>query len=225
MAEIAPSILSADFARLSDAFEIIKAGGASIAHIDVMDGHFVPNLTLGPPVVESLRRATELVLDCHLMIDDPERYAPRFIEAGADMVSVHQEATPNLHRVLQSIRTRGVRAGVAVNPGTPVSVLSDVLEDLDYVLVMSVNPGFGAQGFIPRTFEKIRELCLLREDRGFDFRIEVDGGVSEKNLGRLIAAGVDILVVGSAIFLSKNPEVALVGLVETASGVHEAHRV
>lgn len=225
MAEIAPSILSADFARLSDAFAIMKAGGASMAHIDVMDGHFVPNLTLGPPVVESLRRATELVLDCHLMIDDPERYAPRFIEAGADMVSVHQEATPNLHRVLQSIRTRGVGAGVAINPATPVSVLSDVLEEVDYVLVMSVNPGFGAQSFIPRTLEKIRELSLLRAERGLNFRIEVDGGVSEKNLGPLMEAGVDILVVGSAIFLSENPEAVLSGLVRSAREAHEAHRV
>ncbi len=225
MAEIAPSILSADFTRLAEALGIIKAGGAAIVHVDVMDGHFVPNLTIGPPVVSSLRKATDLVLDCHLMLADPEQYAPRFIEAGADMVSVHQEATPHLHRVLQAIRAEGVQAGVAVNPSTPVAALEDVLEDVDYVLVMSVNPGFGAQKFIPRAVEKVRELRRLREERRLDFRIEVDGGISERNVVSLTRAGADILVVGSAVFLSKNPGAVLEDLVRAAGEAAQAHQV
>ena len=225
MAEVSPSILSADFANLADALSLIREGGASMVHVDVMDGHFVPNITIGPPVVASLRKATDRVLDCHLMVRDPEQYAPRFMEAGADMVSVHQEATPHLHRVLESIRSRGVQAGVVLNPATPVSTLADVVDEVDYVLIMSVNPGFGAQSFIPRALDKVRELRLLREDRGLGFRIQVDGGVSEKNIGSLIQAGADILVVGAAIFLSENPRVALGELMRLASESSVTYRV
>ncbi len=225
MAEVSPSILSADFANLADALSLIREGGASMVHVDVMDGHFVPNITIGPPVVASIRKATDRVLDCHLMVEDPEQYAPRFIEAGADMVSVHQEATPHLHRVLESIRSRGVQAGVVLNPATPVSALAEVVDDVDYVLIMSVNPGFGAQKFIPRALDKIRELRLLREERGLGFRIQVDGGVSEKNIGSLIQAGADILVVGAAIFLSENPGRALGELMRVTSESSVTYRV
>lgn len=225
MAEIAPSILSADFARLSEVLAAIKGGGAPLIHVDVMDGHFVPNITIGEPVVESLRKATDLVLDCHLMIADPERQAPQFIAAGADMVSVHQEATPHLHRVLELIRSHGAQAGAVLNPATPVATLTEVLGELDYVLLMAVNPGFGAQKFIPRTLEKIRQLRRLREERRLDFRIEVDGGVGLDNLGTVIAAGADILVIGSAIFLSEDPRATLAEMVRQASEAPQTYRV
>ena len=169
-------------------------------HVDVMDGHFVPNITIGPPVVSSLRAATDLMLDCHLMIDEPDRYVPAFVEAGAGMISVHQEACPHLNRSVQLIRDREVLAGVVINPATPVSSLDDILEFVDFVLVMSVNPGFGGQAFIPSSLVKIEGLDRIRRQRGLDYRIEIDGGVNLDNLTSIIEAGCDIVVAGSSIF-------------------------
>src|SRR5271169_3346279 len=170
--ELAPSILSADFARLSEQVEAAAEGGGSVIHVDVMDGHFVPNITLGPPVVKSLRKATDLPLDCHLMIENPDQYIPEFVEAGADWISAHQEACRHLNRTLHLIRDHGAKAGVVINPATPVDTLSEVLDIVDYVLVMSVNPGFGGQKFIPGALHKIRKLTELRRLRGHSYRIE-----------------------------------------------------
>ena len=200
MVEIAPSILSADFARLDRDVEAVRKGGVSMIHVDVMDGHFVPNITIGPPVVNSLRAATDLVLDCHLMIEEPDRYVPAFVEAGAGMISVHQEACPHLSRSVQLIRDHGVLAGVVINPATPVASLDDILEFVDFVLVMSVNPGFGGQSFIPSSLGKIESLDRIRRQRGLDYRIEIDGGVNLDNLAPIIQAGCDIVVAGSSIF-------------------------
>ena len=200
MVEIAPSILSADFARLDRDVEAVRKGGVSMIHVDVMDGHFVPNITIGPPVVSSLRAATDLVLDCHLMIEEPDRYVPAFVEAGAGMISVHQEACPHLSRSVQLIRDHQVQAGVVINPATPVASLDDILEFVDFVLVMSVNPGFGGQSFIPSSLGKIESLDRIRRQRGLDYRIEIDGGVNLDNLAPIIQAGCDIVVAGSSIF-------------------------
>ncbi len=205
MAEIAPSILAADFSRLGAQIQAVREGGASIIHVDVMDGHFVPNLTIGVPVVASLRKATDLLLDVHLMIEEPERYISDFAEAGADMISVHPEATHHLDRALQMIRQRDIEAGAAINPATPVGVLSEVLPMLDFVLVMSVNPGFGGQEFLPNSLEKIRQLRRLREECRLAFRIEVDGGVGLENLSDLVRAGAEILVAGTSVFHSPDP--------------------
>ena len=207
--EILPSILSADMARLGEEIETVKAGGAAMIHVDVMDGHFVPNITIGPPVVRSLRQATELTLDVHLMIEKPGDYIPEFIRAGADLVSVHQEAVVHLDRTLQLIRSSGAEAGVALNPATPVETLSAVLPIVDFVLVMSVNPGFGGQSFIPYTLEKVRRLDRIREETGFDFRIEVDGGLTPENVGEVVRAGADWIVAGSSVFHSGNPRQAV----------------
>jgi ribulose-phosphate 3-epimerase len=198
--QLAPSILSADFAHLADAVERATEGGASVIHVDVMDGHFVPNLTIGPPVVKSLRRATRLPLDCHLMIDNPDQYIVDFAEAGADWISVHQEVCPHLNRTLTDIKDHGCRAGVVINPATPVETLSEVLDMVDYVLVMSVNPGFGGQKFIPGTLHKMRKLAEIRAARGYAFRIEVDGGVGMDTVGDVVRAGAEILVAGNAVF-------------------------
>ena len=198
--QLAPSILSADFAHLADAVERATEGGASVIHVDVMDGHFVPNLTIGPPVVKSLRRATRLPLDCHLMIDNPDQYIVDFAEAGADWISVHQEVCPHLNRTLTHIKDHGCRAGVVINPATPVETLSEVLDMVDYVLVMSVNPGFGGQKFIPGTLHKMRKLAEIRAARGYAFRIEVDGGVGMDTVGDVVRAGAEILVAGNAVF-------------------------
>jgi ribulose-phosphate 3-epimerase len=198
--EIAPSILAADFSRLGDEIQAVERGGAGILHVDVMDGHFVPNITIGVPVVASLRKATSLLLDVHLMIEAPDRYVEAFAEAGADMISVHQEAAPHLHRVLASIREMDVEAGVVINPATPVSTLTEVLPLVDYVLVMSVNPGFGGQKFIPGAYDKIRQLKALRSSQGYGYRIEVDGGVDAGNAAELVRAGAEILVAGTAVF-------------------------
>ncbi len=205
MAEIAPSILAADFSRLGEQIQAVREGGASIIHVDVMDGHFVPNLTVGVPVVASLRKATDLLLDVHLMIEEPERYISDFAEAGADMISVHPEATHHLNRALHMIRDRDIEAGAAINPATPVGVLSEVLPILDYVLVMSVNPGFAGQEFLPNSLEKIRQLKRLRDERGLAFRIEVDGGIGLENLSDLVRAGAEILVAGTSVFHSPDP--------------------
>ena len=198
--QLAPSILAADFAHLADAVERATEGGASVIHVDVMDGHFVPNLTIGPPVVKSLRRATRLPLDCHLMIDNPDQYIVDFAEAGADWISVHQEVCPHLNRTLTHIKDHGCRAGVVINPATPVETLSEVLDMVDYVLVMSVNPGFGGQKFIPGTLHKMRKLAEIRAARGYAFRIEVVGGVGMDTVGDVVRAGAEILVAGNAVF-------------------------
>ena len=211
---LAPSILSADFAHLGAALRTIESGGAALIHIDVMDGHFVPNLTIGVPVVASLRAASALPFDVHLMIEDPSRWVEAYIGAGADMISVHAEADPHLHRTVQLIRSRGVRAGVAINPGTPVGVLEAILPDLDHVLVMSVNPGFSGQDFIPVAIEKLAALKAEVARRRLAVRLEVDGGVKRENAGRLVAAGADILVAGSAVFGAPDPVAAARDLLE-----------
>lgn len=216
---LAPSLLSADFARLGEELRMIGEAGAQVVHVDVMDGRFVPNITIGLPVVEGLRKATALPLDCHLMIVEPLRYAAEFVKAGADWVSVHQEADPHLHRTLAAIRQAGGKAGVVLNPGTPVETLVDLVGDFDFVLLMSVNPGFGGQTFIPRVLDKVRRLDALRTERGVPFLIEVDGGVGMKNAADLIRAGADCLVAGNAVFKATDPTAAVRGLLsEMAKG-------
>lgn len=215
---LAPSILSADFARLGEALSVVGSAGAGLVHVDVMDGHFVPNLTLGVPVVSSLRKATDLALDVHLMIEEPGRWVKQFVEAGADMISVHLEAERHLHRTIHRIRSLGARAGVALNPATPVTSLEDLLGDLDHVLVMSVNPGFGAQEFIPRTMEKLTQLRRTAEERGLELRLEVDGGVSRGNAAALVAAGADILVAGSAVYGADDPAAAVREMIRAMTG-------
>jgi ribulose-phosphate 3-epimerase len=212
--DIAPSILSADFSRLGEEIEAVERGGATILHVDVMDGHFVPNLTLGLPVVKSIAQATELPVDAHLMISEPGRYAQQFVEAGARMVSVHVEADAHLHRTLASIKAAGARAGVVLNPATPIESLGEALQFADYVLVMSVNPGFGGQKFIPTSVDKVRRLRRMIEERKLDTRIEIDGGIDLENIASIITAGAEIIVAGSAIFGGADPEAAVRGLRE-----------
>jgi ribulose-phosphate 3-epimerase len=207
---IAPSILSADFAALGEAIARVEAAGADQLHVDVMDGHFVPNLTLGPPVIESIRKRTRLPLDVHLMIEEPDRWVETYVKAGADYLTVHAEATPHLERILAQIREAGAKAGVALNPSTPPEVLEYVLEDLDLVLVMSVNPGFGGQSFIPTAYEKIRRLRTLLGGR--DVWVSVDGGVKADNAGPLARAGATVLVAGSSIFGAPDPGAAVAAL-------------
>ena len=202
MIKIAPSILSADFARLGDEIRAATAAGAHLLHVDVMDGHFVPNITIGPPVVESIRKVTQLPLDVHLMIEDPDKFLKDFVAAGADILTVHYEATVHLHRSVQMIRESGIRAGVSINPATPVSSLDNILGDVDMVLVMSVNPGFGGQKFIPSALEKLKLLRRKIDEAGLSVLIEVDGGVKPENAKEIAAAGADILVMGSAFFNS-----------------------
>jgi ribulose-phosphate 3-epimerase len=200
--QIAPSILSADFSRLAAHAKQALEGGASLLHVDVMDGHFVPNITIGPPVVASLRKAipSEIPLDCHLMIENADLYIPAFADAGADWISVHQEACVHLHRTLELIKSHGLRAGVVLNPATPIGTITEVLEIVDFVLIMSVNPGFGGQKFIASTLEKIKKLAAIRQALTNDFRIEIDGGVSLENVAAIARAGAEILVAGNAIF-------------------------
>lgn len=205
MIELAPSILSADFAHLAEACQAVAEGGATLLHVDVMDGHFVPNITIGPPVVASLRKATRLPLDVHLMIEEPDQYIPAFADAGADWISVHQEACVHLHRTLDHIRDHGVNAGVVINPATPVGMLEEVLDMVDHVLVMSVNPGFGGQKFIPFVLDKVRKLAIMRASRRANFRIEIDGGIGPETIGEAVRAGVEVLVAGNAVFGSGNP--------------------
>ena len=220
MIELAPSILSADFARLGEQVRAAAEGGASVIHVDIMDGHFVPNLTIGPPVVKSLRKVTQLPLDCHLMIENPDEFIPVLADAGANWISVHEEAVVHLNRTLHLIKSHDCRAGVVINPATPVSTLSEVLDIVDYVLVMSVNPGFGAQKFIPSTLHKMRALAEIRQRRGLQFRIEVDGGVALDTVDEVVRAGAEILVAGNAVFGSgdprKNTEVLLKAATEAA---------
>jgi len=214
--ELASSILAADFAHLGDQVERATAGGASVVHVDVMDGHFVPNLTIGPPVVKSLRKATRLPLDCHLMIENPDLYVGDFAEAGADWISVHQEACRHLNRTLNLIKSHGCRAGVVINPATPVETLSEVLEIVDYVLVMSVNPGFGGQKFIPETLGKVRKLTEIRAGRGYSYRIEIDGGVALDTVAEVVRAGAEVLVAGNAVFGKGDPAADAAALLDAA---------
>jgi ribulose-phosphate 3-epimerase len=217
MIEILPSILAADFTRLGEQIRAVESAGVSMLHVDVMDGHFVPNLSVGTPVVASLRKATRLTLDVHLMISNPEKFAPIFIEAGADCVSVHQEATPHLDSLIRTIQAEGARAGVVLNPSTPLDTLVHVLEMVDYVLLMSVNPGFGGQKLIPYVLEKMRHLKELRDRTGLRFAIEIDGGVTLDNVGRVAGAGAEWIVAGSSVFGSPDPAAAVAQLRDAAA--------
>ena len=203
---IAPSILSADFAALGEAIAAAERGGADLIHVDVMDGHFVPNITIGPPVVKSIRRVASVPLDVHLMITDPDSYIEAFVQAGAAMVSVHVEVLPHLHRTLHAIKALGAKAGVVLNPSTPVAALEEIGGDVDYVLVMSVNPGFGGQSFIPRSEHKVTAVRALLDRAGNNAPVEIDGGIDVHNVGRVVAAGARIIVAGSAVFHSGDPE-------------------
>jgi ribulose-phosphate 3-epimerase len=203
---IAPSILSADFAALGEAIAAAERGGADVIHVDVMDGHFVPNISIGVPVVRSLRRVAHVPLDVHLMITDPDRYLEAFAEAGAAMISVHVEALPHLHRTVQAIQALGLEAGVALNPATPVAALEQIAGDVQHVLVMSVNPGFGGQTFIPRSESKVREVRALLDRTGSRASIAIDGGIDHQNVAGVVAAGARLIVAGSAIFHAVDPE-------------------
>ncbi len=205
---LAPSILSADFAALGEAVATLERGGADVIHLDVMDGHFVPNLTIGPAAVKAVRRVTKLPLEAHLMISDPDRYIDIFAAAGAQTLTVHAEVLPHLHRTIQAIKRLGCRAGVALNPSTPPSVLSEVIGDVDLVLVMSVNPGFGGQAFIPNTESKLQRVRQLLDAAGSDADVEVDGGIGPGNIAQVVTAGASLIVVGSAIFEQPDPEQA-----------------
>jgi ribulose-phosphate 3-epimerase len=219
MALIAPSLLAADLARLGEALETIKATGASLVHVDVMDGHFVPDITVGQPVVASLRKATDLVLDVHLLIERPERYVADFVEAGADRLSVHIEATPHLHRALDLIRGRGAKAGVALNPATPIESLAEVWGEIDFVNVLTADPALDEAAFIPASVAKVRAASQAREEHRLGFVLQVEGGVTAANLEELARAGADILVVGSAIFKSVDPQTQLSTMMRKAAGM------
>ncbi len=200
MAKLAPSILSADFSRLAEQVNEIEKAGAHLIHVDVMDGHFVPNITFGAPVMKSLLGKTGIPFDVHLMIENPDMYVADFVTENTEYITVHQEACIHLHRTIQNIRSHGVKAGVSINPATPVCMIQEVLADVDMVLVMSVNPGFGGQKFIPSALDKIRELDSIRKQRGLDFAIEIDGGAGADNIDEILAAGTDIVVAGSSVF-------------------------
>jgi ribulose-phosphate 3-epimerase len=221
MVELLPSILSADFARLGEEITAAERGGGTVIHVDVMDGHFVPNITIGPPVVKCLRKATGLLLDCHLMIENPNEFIPAFADAGANWVSVHYEACPHLHRSLELIAQHGMKPGVVLNPASGVETILDILPMVHHVLVMSVNPGFGGQEFIPFSLEKIRRLVELRQELGLAFRIEVDGGVAHNTVAQIVQAGAELLVAGNAVFGGGHPEQdarALLAVARKAAG-------
>jgi ribulose-phosphate 3-epimerase len=209
MIEIAPSILSADFTRLGEQIKTVERAGASLLHVDVMDGRFVPNITIGLPVVKAISRATQLPVDAHLMIVEPGRYAEQFVRAGAKMVSIHIEADANAHRTLSAIKAAGALAGIAINPATPLSALDEAVRFADYVLLMSVNPGFGGQEFIPNSLDKVRRLRKMIDERGLPTRIEIDGGIDSDNVAEATSAGAEIIVSGSAIFGAPDPAIAL----------------
>jgi ribulose-phosphate 3-epimerase len=215
--EIAPSILSADFSRLAEEIRAIEDGGATVLHVDVMDGHFVPNITIGLPVVKSLRKATQMTIDTHLMISEPGRYAVEFVKAGANMVSVHVEADVHLNRTLVAIREAGGKAGIAINPATPLIALEEALPYADFVLLMSVNPGFGGQKFVPTSMDKLRRLRRMIDDRGLQVRIEIDGGVDADNISNIVEAGAEIIVAGSAVFSGGQPTEAVKTLIDRAT--------
>ena len=215
--EIAPSILSADFSRLAEEIRAIEDGGATVLHVDVMDGHFVPNITIGLPVVKSLRKATQMTIDTHLMISEPGRYAVEFVKAGADMVSVHVEADVHLNRTLVAIREAGGQAGIAINPATPLVALEEALPYADFVLLMSVNPGFGGQKFVPTSMEKLRRLRRMIDERGLQVRIEIDGGIDADNISEIVEAGAEIVVAGSAVFGGGKPTEAVKTLIDRAT--------
>ncbi len=204
MVRIAPSILSSDFSRIGEEIKSAEKAGADLIHVDIMDGHFVPNITIGPPVVKAIRKVTDLPLDVHLMIEDPDRFIDSFAEAGADIITVHSEASTHLHRSVDFIKSSGKKAGVSLNPATPLNVLDFILSEIDMVLLMSVNPGFGGQKFIPQTIDKIKMLKAIIREKGVSVDIEIDGGVNDKNAGSLVKEGADILVMGSAFFNSKD---------------------
>ena len=209
MIEIAPSILSADFSRLGEQIKTVEGAGAALLHVDVMDGRFVPNITVGLPVVKAISRATQLPIDAHLMIVEPARYVESFVAAGAQMVSIHIEADPHAHRTLTAIRAAGARAGIAINPATSLSALEEAIKFVDFVLVMSVNPGFGGQEFISSSLDKVRRLRKMLDERGSKARIEIDGGIDQDNVAEVAGAGAEIIVSGSAIFGAPDPAVAL----------------
>jgi ribulose-phosphate 3-epimerase len=217
MFEIAPSILSADFTRLAEEIEAVRAGGANILHVDVMDGHFVPNITIGLPVVKSIRKATDLTIDTHLMISEPGRYAVEFVNAGADMVSVHVEADQHLHRTLTAIREVGAKAGIAINPATPLVLLEEALPYADFVLLMSVNPGFGGQRFVPTSLDKLRRLREMIDGRGLSTNIEIDGGIDLSNIAEIVSAGANIVVAGSAVYGGGRPTESVKELIENGT--------
>ena len=217
MFEIAPSILSANFTRLADEIAAIEAGGATAVHVDIMDGHFVPNITIGLPVVESIRQCTTLKIDAHLMISEPNRYAAKFVEAGADMVSVHVEADAHLQRTLTAIREAGGKSGIAINPATPLGALEEAIFDADYVVLMSVNPGFGGQKFIPTMIDKLRRLRRMIDERELATRIEIDGGVGRDNIRQVVEAGATIVVAGSAVYGGGKPAEAVKDLIDRAT--------
>lgn len=200
MIEIAPSILSADFTKLGDDIRAVESGGAGVLHVDVMDGKFVPNITIGLPVVKSIAKVAKIPLDCHLMIEEPSRYAVQFVEAGASMVSVHVEADPHLHRTLTAIREAGGKSGVAINPATPLVALEEALPFADFILIMSVNPGFGGQKFIHTSLDKVRRLKRMIDERGLPTKIEIDGGIDATNIAKVAEAGAEIIVAGSAVY-------------------------
>jgi len=214
--ELAPSILSADFAHLADSVESAVQGGATLIHCDVMDGHFVPNITIGPLVVAALRKFVNVPLDCHLMIENADEFIPAFADAGANWISVHQEACVHLNRTLELIRSHGCKPGVVLNPATPVQTLGEVLDLVDHVLIMSVNPGFGGQRFIPSTLEKVRKLATMRTAKGLNFRIEIDGGIDLETIGAAVKAGVEIFVAGNAVFGHGDPAVNVEELLKAA---------
>ena len=222
--QIAPSILSADFSALGEQIAAVERGGADLIHVDVMDGHFVPNITIGPPVVRAIRRVASRPLDVHLMIEEPDRYIEAFVDAGADMVSVHVEAVPHLHRTICFIKKLGARAGAVLNPSTPAITLQDIAGELDYVLVMSVNPGFSGQAFIPHSVEKLRHVRAVLSDAGSSAPIEIDGGIDEETAPRVVAAGARILVAGQAIFGTSDPERATRALRAAVAGTPTTHR-
>ena len=217
MIKLAPSILSADFARLLEDVKKVEKAGCEYLHIDVMDGHFVPNITLGPGIVKSLRKDVNMVFDAHLMIENPDNYIKEFADAGCDIIVVHQEACTHLHRTIQNIKSHGIKAGVALNPATPIETIKYVLEDVDMVLLMSVNPGFGGQSYIPVVTKKIKELRSLIDEMGLDIDIEVDGGVKPSNISEVVNAGANVIVAGSAIFNAGDIDEAVKSLRENAS--------